>query len=353
MKLIPALNIGDAELASSSIAEADYAAWAAGTTYVLGDRVIVVATHRIYESLAAANIGHSPATESAWWVDVGPTNRWAMFDASSVSSSASGSIAVTLTLPACGAVALVGISAASVQLSATGVSITRAVPAPTAPDTAVMMVIDDIGFAGGALTITVTGPGTVIVQNMIFGTAFDIGEAQYGMTIGITDYSTKTVDEFGNISVTRRGYNRRISGRVAIPNDRVDVVAAMLAGVRATMCVWQAHPAHDSLTLFGFYTDWQFDITYPTLTMCSITVEGLPSAGAGGAISSGSASVSGAGLQVVGTPSRGDIIYRSEADWRLLNAGVAGQVLITGGPGADPTWGPPGGSDFVLTQVFS
>lgn len=36
--------------------------------------------HRLYESLAAANTGNRPAISADKWQDIGPTNKWAMFD---------------------------------------------------------------------------------------------------------------------------------------------------------------------------------------------------------------------------------------------------------------------------------
>jgi hypothetical protein len=55
--------------------------YASGTTYAVDDYVQVLATHRYYKSLQADNTGHDPATNPDWWKDQGPSNRWAMFDA--------------------------------------------------------------------------------------------------------------------------------------------------------------------------------------------------------------------------------------------------------------------------------
>lgn len=46
---------------------------------------------------------------------------------------------------------------------------------------------------------------------------------------------------------------------------------------------------------------------------------------------------------------RGDIIYRGASDAARLGAGTAGQVLVTGGPGADPSWSDIGGSTETVT----
>src|SRR3546814_11425962 len=66
-------------LLSSSVVENDYSEWSAATNYSAGSRVIKAATHRIYESLIADNAGNDPAGAGASsWIDIAPTNRWAI-----------------------------------------------------------------------------------------------------------------------------------------------------------------------------------------------------------------------------------------------------------------------------------
>lgn len=43
-------------------------------------------------------------------------------------------------------------------------------------------------------------------------------------------------------------------------------------------------------------------------------------------------------LDFLGTPARGDVIYKGASVWSLLPAGTSGQFLKTQGAGADPTW---------------
>lgn len=48
-------------------------------------------------------------------------------------------------------------------------------------------------------------------------------------------------------------------------------------------------------------------------------------------------------LDFLGTVAQGDIIYRNASGWVRLPAGTAGQVLTTGGAGANPSWAAAGG----------
>ena len=123
MKIIRPITVIDAVLASSNVLESDYPAYSPVTPYALGDRVIVVSTdvHRIYESLQAENTGHVPATEDTWWLEVGATNRWKMFDGSvtSQTSNADSIATVFLVTGRADSVALLNCSAASARITMT------------------------------------------------------------------------------------------------------------------------------------------------------------------------------------------------------------------------------------------
>src|SRR5688572_26434651 len=91
MRVIPPMEITDSILTSSNVSEPDLgngdaAAWNSGTTYAQGDTASIITggVHRVYESLQAGNLNHLPPTPpietNEYWIEVGPTNRWAMFD---------------------------------------------------------------------------------------------------------------------------------------------------------------------------------------------------------------------------------------------------------------------------------
>lgn len=86
LRITVPVAITDAMVTATDVPEADYAAWAGGTTYALGDRCIK--GHKIWESAQAGNTGHDPETSgSAWWLKVSSTNRWKLFDLEQVTST--------------------------------------------------------------------------------------------------------------------------------------------------------------------------------------------------------------------------------------------------------------------------
>jgi hypothetical protein len=82
MKVIEPITITNTILSSSNVAENDYTAWSSGTSYSIGDKVMVVGTtHKNYESKTNSNLGNDPTTDDGTnWIDLGATNRWKAFD---------------------------------------------------------------------------------------------------------------------------------------------------------------------------------------------------------------------------------------------------------------------------------
>lgn len=102
-------------------------AYSAASTYALGDVVYSATYHRCYESLQAGNIGKPlpvpPETETAWWLDVGPTNKWAMFDLSRNTQTVNASPLVVVLTPGerINTIGLTGLKGSSLTLKATSV----------------------------------------------------------------------------------------------------------------------------------------------------------------------------------------------------------------------------------------
>jgi len=300
VKTIVPITITDDVLVSSTIAEDDYAAWSSGTSYTLGQRVIYVSTdvHQVYESVyAGSQSGHDPTldTTNTWWLLVGSTGRWSMFDASvSEQSTDDGTITVKLlTRERYDSIALFNLSAASLTVSMVD-GTAGTVYSSTTSLTSTSGITDwwayffapverrvDYFLTGlplypdAELTITLTEGGTVAVGEIVVGLSRDWGDTQYGAQVGITDYSIKEADDWGNYYITQRAFSKRADLTVWLDNSRIDAFQAYLAGIRATPAVYVGSDSYGALLLYGFYKDFAIDISYPSVSVCSLTVEGL------------------------------------------------------------------------------
>ena len=47
------------------------------------------------------------------------------------------------------------------------------------------------------------------------------------------------------------------------------------AALRATPVLWIGSESFESLTVYGFYKEFSIDLAYPTVSYCSLTIEGL------------------------------------------------------------------------------
>lgn len=125
MRILRPAIINDAAFVSSNVPET-VAAYNAGTTYAVSNQVRSDATHRLYESVQAGNTGHS-LDDPAWWADIGPTNRWAMFD-QVVGTQTTGATGIDVRVEPPGRVdslALLNVDAATVRVVVTAPSPTR------------------------------------------------------------------------------------------------------------------------------------------------------------------------------------------------------------------------------------
>lgn len=279
----------------SNIPENDYPAWSSATTYgvdVSGSNSVVY-NHVKYASLQASNTNHQPDTSPTWWSVIGATNAYAMVDTqvgTQTVGSVGGHIVAYLKVGAQPSASFINVVADSITLSiwsagsqvytttidmtggTSGVPVTDYTISglPTYSD-AIMMV--DAYHATKAPAI----------GNFVVGTRYYVGSTETTPTIGITDYSIKTVDAFGNPTLTVRGYAKRMSTKQLLDDSEVDYVARIMSQVRATPCVWNANTtmvARDSnkktsLIVYGYYKDWQIEVTYNTKSYLTAEIEGM------------------------------------------------------------------------------
>lgn len=290
-------------LTSSTVAETDHAAWNAATNYSLGARVIRTGTHRIYECLIAGVNATAPELNATKWLDVAPTNKWAMFDEQiGTATTASESLTVVMSPGRINSIALIEIDAATVEVTLTVLGdVVYSATLETASGNATgdwyqyfyepvyeqntfvavnlvdASLLDLPAYGEGVLTVKLTRPGgTVSCGVMVAGMFYDLGETLTNPTIGIVDYSRKSTDAFGNTSIVKRKYSKRVNASVIVYSDKVDGVARVLSQYRSTPMVWVgAGNSYSSLIVYGFYKDWDVSISGPSISTLSLQIEGL------------------------------------------------------------------------------
>jgi hypothetical protein len=275
-----------------------YPEYDAGVTYAEGDRVQDSTSHRVYESFAAANIGHA-LTDVVWWGDVGPTNAYAMLDNYNgtttvhphridITQTFSGRIDSLALLNLKNAVSA-RIKMSTIEDGVVYDQVFSLVSTDGISDWFTYF-FEDVRRKG---TLAVTGLPTYVdptIHVVIEGNGstpveaglLSIGLSKFlgvtdrdGAEIGIRDYSRKDVDDFGNYTIIERAFSKRGNFRCILPNSAVDGVIDTLADYRSVPAVYIASKSFGASLLFGFYRDFNVELAYPTESICSLELEGL------------------------------------------------------------------------------
>jgi hypothetical protein len=287
-KLLYPYTIDDATLASSNVAEADYATWASGTNYAAGARVIRVNTHRIYERVVQGVSTVLPEIDPTNWVDIGATNRWRMFDSAvgSVTSSAGATLSVSLTLGPVNDIVLLNVTGSNVTITKPGGSqVSQVVPAQVIPGEGSAVVFTGLAGTTGTYVIAVSGSGTVSVGSACLGKFISIGSCDYGASVGIIDYSTKSFDNYGAITLVQRDYAKKLTVPFTLSSSNVDQTVNILAALRSIPVIWVGVQSLGSTVIYGAPRDWSIQasnsvLSSGTLNLESLAVGNLPATGA-------------------------------------------------------------------------
>lgn len=298
MIIIKPASVTASTLTSSNVAETDYPNWAAGT-YVVGDRVIY--DHRIWEVVAASTTDvpdAGAAAVPATWLFVSATNRYKMFDISVGSGTVnSGSINITIT-PAtvANAVVLFDVDGSSAQLivrdSGSTIVYDETVSLadysglnsyfnyyflPIVETGATELAFIDIpNYSGASFQLIIdAGAGDASCGELIIGQKSNLAVTNFGTSVGIKDYSVKNIDDFGNITITTRAYSKRADYDVTVETAQVGQFNKFLASIRSTPVVYIGDPDRSETIVLGYYRDFSVVLSNPSISECSLSVEGL------------------------------------------------------------------------------
>lgn len=298
LTVVRPLEVTPSMLVSSSVPETDHPEWAAGTTYATGQRVIVLATHKVYQSTADGNVGNDPtAPVSIKWVEVGSTNRWKAFD-KSVSTQVKQATSISYRIKPGSAITsvnllnLTGATSARVRVVAPGevtvydktVALART-PVETGwwawffgdRRTPTQVLLQDLpSYPTADILIDIEGTAYLGVGVIILGQLrrFSLG-VKMGARVGIQDYSTKSRNDFGDVIVVERAFAKRANFSMLLTAGEVDALHLFLSGVRATPCLWIATQRYESTTVYGFYKNFDIVISYAMYSDCDMELEGL------------------------------------------------------------------------------
>jgi hypothetical protein len=302
MKVIPPITITDAMLVSCTVPEPDAsageAAWVATTNYSVGQKVVRSTTHRVYQN-QMGGVDASPPESAApgRWLDIGPTNRWALFDTSRNSAcTAANSITVVLALgKRANSAALMGLVGESASISMTS-------GGPTVYSTAQNLILrktltwsdyffgtfsyqgscvrfDLPQFSNGIISITVSRvSGNVSIGAIVLGQSVDLGTVLTQARSDALNFSTVTRDAFGNATLVPRRTVPKTDQTLFTTPDRVDKLREVRNTLNAVPAVWcgmddkAANPNFEALLILGVYKEFSITLS-PAVVNVTLSLE--------------------------------------------------------------------------------
>ena len=130
------------------------------------------------------------------------------------------------------------------------------------------------------LTISITGAyslSTVSCGICQMGKVIPVGSTLSGATVGIVDYSKKTVNAFGSYTIERRAFSKRADYQVIVAKSDFNRIFRALTDLRSTLCVYvgASEIGYEPLLVWGFYKDTTMVVDYTNTRLCNFSIEGL------------------------------------------------------------------------------
>lgn len=276
MKIVPPVEIAPAAMISNNVPETDNTLWLVGTAYKVGDKVML--NHRNYEALVA-HTGRNPETDTVSppaWLDLGPTNRWKMFNKRAGNTWTPGTFtsnpeSIDLTVrpgKRINSIGLIGVRAASVQIQ-------MIVGGSVVYDQTFSMSLkaggswyryyfgefkskDNVArfdlppFNNADIRVIALAPGsTARIGMMIVGMAKTIGTAVYGTSLSTESYSSVKEDDFGNVTIVPRGKRRTIDFDIVLSADQVSSTLRTLEPLSDTVALYVGSEGLDYTIIAG------------------------------------------------------------------------------------------------------
>lgn len=300
MRVIPPLTITDALLTSSTAAEPGpgETAWAAATNYTVGTRAVRSTTHRVYEALVAGADAGLPENTPTRWLDVGPTNQYAMFDLARNSATIEPSTLTVVITPGrrVNAIALLGLLASQVDITMTvGATVVYSYSQDlttrvtggwydyffgefgTLPS---VIRFDLPPFTAAVITVTLTATtGNVRCGALAVGTAVDLGTTEINPRSDALNFSRIERDGFGNATLVPRRSLPKTTQQLWVDKGRVNKLIEVRTALNAVPAIWSGlddagdDGYFDALLILGIYKQFAIDLAHHSQAVVTLELE--------------------------------------------------------------------------------
>ena len=254
---------------------------------------------QLYESLIADNVGKIPRDHTIEWLNLGPINKYRMFDQFIVSKTEfPEQIYAKINGTKITTIALFGVEAnnLNVKLRENGTVIWEAdydlvyynqsirwmdyFFGPYSRRESIVVEFDAIATSANAeIEVTLTGPGFVRCGKLVAGWIKPLGLTQTGPMVGIEDFSRVTDDDFGRTTLVRRNFRKTLSCDVIVSTKAASAVQNVLAEQRATPTAWIGDNGVgiEAMLVYGIYRDFRIILANngPDTSIANLEIRGM------------------------------------------------------------------------------
>lgn len=274
--------------------------WVSGTTYTYSaaSPVQVTYNNRTYEIIANTT-ANTPSTSPVYWFDVGPSNRWGVFDylRNSTSNIKTQMVISVSTGTRVDSLVLVGmqdiknaiISVYSPSLGTTTYTSFRNLTTKasstwydyffTTGTTVKSAVFSNLLPYSDAIVSIVLNGDNIECGGIILGKAQELGSIQRGATSEIINFSTVTRDIFGNATMVQRRNIPKTNQTLYLDKAYVNAVRTVRDQLNATPAAWiglddlPEQYYFESLLIVGFYRTFTINIDNPIGVIINLELE--------------------------------------------------------------------------------
>jgi hypothetical protein len=293
---------GQTGLVFSNIVESDAndgALWVQGA-YAKGTRVRRP-NHRVYSALQdVTSTVTAPENNTAgttpYWQDVGPTERFSVFDNKySTFGNAPETVMYVLRPGAvCTALATLGIDGSDARVSVvdvrSGILVYQRTKNLRVKNCSTLLdyfykpimrrrdeVFDDLPrFKDSLICVTITKPGSLAqLSDVVVGRLEYVGEAQWEPEIRTLRRSLIEDDGFGALKFTKRRSSKLINVSVRVDNSLADNVVRIMDEYTDEPCVIVVDSRWTSLIILGFVQDFSFVLKSPAGSLYNAQAQGF------------------------------------------------------------------------------
>jgi len=116
------------------------------------------------------------------------------------------------------------------------------------------------------------------VGNCVIGRERFIGMTKWGAEVGMSDWSRRATDSFGNTYLKPGNWAKNNRLDLHVENSQVDVVFSALVSLRGMPTVFigdNRDVGFNALTVWGAIADFRIVIPGPSVSACSLEIQGL------------------------------------------------------------------------------